>query len=326
MGNQTPWYAFYPKDFAGDVKVKAMTAHAELVYRRAIDHLWELDNLPNDPDWLFRALGDKLTRDEFDAAWASIQFPGYEALKATRDGKSLYSSRQHENRKKHLKIAQIRSDAGRKGAESRWENDSKDSDVDGKGKDLPMATNGKRMASRTRTRISTSNSSAQNEHDHGDQNPVKFDTRKAKRLFAEWWIHYPKKVDKMKAEGQFVMKAKNGKLPEQSELIKITQAHAKHWAERDPRFIPSPRKWLHNENWADELTVSTSSKPSPAQPREAKDPLWDGYQILKAKGPKALEAFAKKHNLTPDDVERIRNKLLAETGKLKLDKLTGGIG
>jgi len=79
-----PWYRWYPKDFIGDEKVRALSPMAELMYRRMLDASWESSTckLPDDIEYLNRLLGKGISSSEFKKAWHEIQYPGREILES----------------------------------------------------------------------------------------------------------------------------------------------------------------------------------------------------------------------------------------------------
>lgn len=118
--SRTPWYRWFPSDFSGSIKVKAMSDMAELVYRRLLDALWESEEcmLPEDLPFLHNVLLPKGSFDEFKAAWAEITRPGFEAI--TRPVEGMVSNRRirAELEDARAMIAQKR-EAGRLSAAAR---------------------------------------------------------------------------------------------------------------------------------------------------------------------------------------------------------------
>ena len=90
-----PWYKWWPKEFLSDEKVQGLSPIAELVYRRALDLMWQANacRLLNDCLKLANALSRGMTPETFEKAWQEIQTPGYELLKTSECGKYLYSKR-----------------------------------------------------------------------------------------------------------------------------------------------------------------------------------------------------------------------------------------
>jgi len=120
--NKRPWYAFWPKDFNQDEKVQCLPALAELIYRRALDVLWQNNGtrIPNAMALLYNSLGKGISEREFSELWEKIQYPGFEILETTQDKKWIYSKRLQEQKKKIDDSIEQKSRAGKKGAKARW--------------------------------------------------------------------------------------------------------------------------------------------------------------------------------------------------------------
>lgn len=90
-------------------------------------------------------------------------------------------------------------------------------------------------------------------------------------LFDEFWAAYPRKTGKGAARGQWHRTtARNRVKPER--IIAAAQRYRDACREResDPKYIPHPAKWLHDERYNDELLIAPDPiKPTsvaPAQP------------------------------------------------------------
>jgi len=116
-----PWFRYYPKDFNEDEKVRSLSAIAELVYRRILDVMWQANavHLLNDCSKIFNAIGKGLTFEQVENAWNEIQYPGWEALKTTPDGKWVYSQRLLEEKEHIERISKKRSTAAKKGVKQK---------------------------------------------------------------------------------------------------------------------------------------------------------------------------------------------------------------
>ena len=90
---------------------------AELVYRRALDVLWQANELqmPSNCLKLAKALARGWTTERFENAWSEIQSDGYELLKTTDDGSWVYSKRLKLEAEKIEKLCDIRRKAAKKG-------------------------------------------------------------------------------------------------------------------------------------------------------------------------------------------------------------------
>lgn len=117
-----PWFKWWPKDFNQDEKVRCLSALAELVYRRALDVMWQNNSicLPNAKQLLYDSLGKGLTEEEFSIAWDRVQYTGFELFRVSEDKKWIYSSRLQKEKELMEKMLRDRSTAGKKGAAARW--------------------------------------------------------------------------------------------------------------------------------------------------------------------------------------------------------------
>ena len=115
--SRRPWYPWYPKDFIVDEKVQALSPIAELLYRRALDVMWQANacQLPDNCQKLANQIGKGLSQQEFEKAWSEIQFPGFELFKKTEDGLCIYSKRLREEAQKIESIQEKRKEFGKKG-------------------------------------------------------------------------------------------------------------------------------------------------------------------------------------------------------------------
>lgn len=79
-----------------------------------------------------------------------------------------------------------------------------------------------------------------------------------KESFEQWWVCYPRKIDKKKARNKF-----NTLLAEKKttleELIKGAKNYALHCQEEktEEKFIKHPTTWLNGECWLNEYTTAT---------------------------------------------------------------------
>jgi hypothetical protein len=123
---RTPWYRWFPSDFGGSIKVKAMSDLAELVYRRLLDALWESKDclLPEDLPFLHNVLLPRRPFSEFEAVWSELTRPGFEVI--TRPAEGMISNRRIllELEDTRAMIEQKKA-AGRRSAELRAERAAK---------------------------------------------------------------------------------------------------------------------------------------------------------------------------------------------------------
>jgi hypothetical protein len=78
--------------------------------------------------------------------------------------------------------------------------------------------------------------------------------------FDEFWVSYPNKKAKKKAEQSW------SKLKMTEELFKVIMSglekakSSPQWKKDDGQFIPHPTTWLNQERWNDEVSVGTTKK------------------------------------------------------------------
>ena len=115
--DRRPWYPWYPRDFNQDEKVKCLSDDAELLYRRALDVMWQATalQLPSNCLKLALALARGWTTERFEKAWSEVQTPGYELFKTTENGDFIYSERLSREADKIKRLSEIRSIQGSKG-------------------------------------------------------------------------------------------------------------------------------------------------------------------------------------------------------------------
>lgn len=115
--SRRPWYPWYPKDFNQDEKVKSLSDDAELLYRRALDVMWQANDqhLLSNCQLLLNQIARGWQKERFQNAWNELIFPGFELLKTTEDGKWVYSKRLCDEAKKIQTINIKRKESGKKG-------------------------------------------------------------------------------------------------------------------------------------------------------------------------------------------------------------------
>jgi len=122
--SKRPWYPWYPKDFIVDEKVQSLSFNAELLYRRALDVMWQANDqqLLNNCYRLANQIGKGLTQEQFESAWNEIQFPGSELFKTTDDGQWIYSIRLKKEAQNIENIKEKRQESGRVGGQKKQAN------------------------------------------------------------------------------------------------------------------------------------------------------------------------------------------------------------
>ena len=104
-------------------------------------------------------------------------------------------------------------------------------------------------------------SSAQEGQNEGEieeieENGEEIEENECEKMFAAFWLAYPKKKAKADAHDQWMkMKPTRGLL--QTILTAIeAQKKSPEWQKNDGQYIPYPATWLHRRQWEDELEVS----------------------------------------------------------------------
>ncbi len=121
-------------------------------------------------------------------------------------------------------LTKTRSEAGRKGAKARWQNNGKSHQV----------ANGKTMAKANAE-----------------------EKRREEKLIADfdaWYQAYPKKVGKGDALKAFKAALKKTDL---ETLISTTKRYATSMQGQDAKYIKNPGPWLRDERWSDETLTTT---------------------------------------------------------------------
>lgn len=129
---KSPAFQFYPKDWQTDEKVMLMTLEQEGAYMRLLGHQWLHESIPADVESLARICR---TDDEtMGRIWEKVGTCFVEA----EDGR-LYNERLERQRQEMADFSERKSEAGKKGAKSRWQ---KHSTANGSATDVPLANDG----------------------------------------------------------------------------------------------------------------------------------------------------------------------------------------
>jgi uncharacterized protein YdaU (DUF1376 family) len=117
QSEKSPAFRFYPDDYLSDDAVEMMSLEEQGAYMRLICHAWKKrpsGYLPNDDQVLagLSRLGDR---------WASSKATIMRAFRVTDDGTQLYQKRLVAEAKKQQKWKKNKTDAGKAGADKRWQ-------------------------------------------------------------------------------------------------------------------------------------------------------------------------------------------------------------
>ncbi len=177
------------------------------------------------------------------------------------DGKRYFYSESLMRRMMKMEdIIEKRREAGRKGAEARWQKDDTTNDLLDKDDGNFMAsaiTNacdcyGNEMAKNGKLNKTKLNKT-KDKHIMVENDSMKTLKTTQSDRFDEFWKLYPKKVGK-----QAVFKIWTKLKPDKDLFGKILQAVEKHkqseqWTKDNGQFIPNPSTWLNQGRWDDEL-------------------------------------------------------------------------
>lgn len=135
--SKSPWYPWFPRDFAADEPVMLMSLEQEGAYRRLLDHQWLHGSIPADLGQL-AVICKMLPAARMRSVWAGVSrcFEAVEGtdrlvnprLERVRDTAEEHRERQRQN--------------GSKGARKRWQKDGDtNGDPTGDAIEVPMAKN-----------------------------------------------------------------------------------------------------------------------------------------------------------------------------------------
>lgn len=217
-----PAFLFYPEDFAAGTADMAPDAIG--IYVRCLCHQWAKGFVPNDKGKVARISG--ATTEEIDRVWDDVIAKFVES----EPGK-LVNERMEVERQKLLANRERRSEAGKSGAESRWQTHSK--------------RNGKPIANALRSQCDddgkTMASRVVNVNDNKNESLDSFE---------EFWKAFPsgRKKSKGRARAAFEKAAKK------CEPTEIICAAAEYAASHEGRgeFVKMPETWLNGECWLDD--------------------------------------------------------------------------
>lgn len=137
---------------------------------------------------------------------------------------------------------QVRSAAGRKGANARWQTDSKPHGKShGKSHDFATENDGKKMAE-TETETETYITPASDVH------------------FDAFWEVYPRSIAKKEAMKKFDKAVKDGANPQT--IIDGAKAYAGSVAGKEQKYIAHPTTWLNQGRWEDQVETTTTMSDS----------------------------------------------------------------
>ena len=140
-------------------------------------------------------------------------------------------------------ICEARSEAGRRGAETRWNN--KSHLLDSKNSKSHLLD-------------------SKNSQEKDKENDKEKDKEKDKNLpgFEEFWDAYPRKTGKGEARKIWQKLRPNSELLQQILNAIKQQSTSDQWTKDNGQFIPYPSTWLNQQRWEDEGIIEPPKKPS----------------------------------------------------------------
>lgn len=206
--------------------------------------------------WEYLDEMDELTDEEFGRLIRAL-------LRYSRNGEVISPSgnerfyvkrvmnREDRYQENYGDLSDVRSEAGKKGANARWNgknmaNDSKNGKA--------IVANGKNGYTETKAKANTET----NPNIHTPLTPQKGGA------FEKFWAVYPKKVGKQAAYRTWSRLKPNAELTQTILKAVEYQRSTDQWQKENGRFIPNPATWLNQGRWEDEVTVlpvQTEEKP-----------------------------------------------------------------
>ena len=113
MGEKSPAFQFYPRDFLSDEKQAVMTNAESGAYMRLLCHCWLEGSIPNDQDRLARLVGT--SPEDFAGLWPNLE----PCFQSNGNGRLVNPRIEVERKKQEHRRKQARK-AGKRSAEVRW--------------------------------------------------------------------------------------------------------------------------------------------------------------------------------------------------------------
>lgn len=73
--------------------------------------------------------------------------------------------------------------------------------------------------------------------------------------FREFWLHWPKRKDKKRAETEWLKLKPDQALTDRIIAAVDVQKRQPDWLKDDGQYIPGAAVWLHNQRWEDEIAI-----------------------------------------------------------------------
>jgi uncharacterized protein YdaU (DUF1376 family) len=251
--NKAPAFQLYAADFLADENVVCMSLNERGAYITLMCFCWREGSIPSDLESLSALCGVDI--DTMSGIWKRVQkcFNPHK-----KNEQRLIHFRLEKERKKQKEHSKKRSEAGLKGAKTRWVgNDTTDSKCHSNAIQKPMAKNSFSSS------ISSSSSITNPPTPKGEKASFK-------KEFDRFWQPYPKKENMPGAMKAFERAIRSADV---SEILSGIEAWKKSGKWDDPKFIPHAASFLNGRRWEDEVGVKPSKGGKPLHKKlfEAED-------------------------------------------------------
>jgi len=265
-----PFLPFYGRDFMADTARLDRTLKS--VYMDLLWYMWEhadetgRPTLPDDAETISSMLG---CEESEWARWRSILTRGKTAAFLTVQDGELSQKRLTEEWDKAMEFHQSKSAAGKKGADSRWNNGTAIAD-DGTAIDNAIANDGyththphpDKVVCKSKVDLSPA-ISALSAPERVTETALVSTNGKPKQQtryspdFEQFWDAYPPRrgIKAGKFEAWKAWQKANGTRPDAEALVAVITdlRQCDQWREADGRYIPLAATWLNGRNWETEV-------------------------------------------------------------------------
>ena len=208
---KAPAFQFYASDFLSDINVVTMSMSQRGIYITLIAHEWLEGKLPADVSTLKRLCGNP---ENWESDWEKVSTCFKE-----RDG-YIYNSRLESEREKLSAYRERMSQAGKKGANKRWNSQA------------------------------IAKPSIKKKKKEVENRSKKIINEIEKEFEEKFWLKYPRKHAKIKARESFIKARKTFSL---ENIMLGLKMYIKYWANtgKELDYIPMASTWLNQERFID---------------------------------------------------------------------------
>jgi uncharacterized protein YdaU (DUF1376 family) len=221
---QLPYYKFYPADAESDERFKFMSLEERGLYWTLLNHSWVNDGIPFETLRLSRLCG--ISEDHFKTLWKVVGECFY------LDNGRLRNKRLEEERAKAKKTSEARSENGKKGNASRWQDDRNcDSFAIAEEKSFAIV----------RAYDSDSISESKKEK------KVDFELSD---WFEQVYARHPKKANRVLAEQALAGLITSGKISrEEFDRVHLAWCATEEWQRANGAFVRPLAEWITDANY-----------------------------------------------------------------------------